>query len=304
MPADPAGVSVVVLSFNRPRLLREALTSLQRQSRPPADVIVIDNYSPASAEVAAIVHQFPGYRLVANPENLGFTGGMNEGLGLASQPFIYLTEDDVVLDPDCLEALVRHAQRAPGRGLLSGVMVDAERDTILSAGGTVTLGRVYRQDIVAQGEPVTRPFGAPYQVNYIPGAMMFAHRDVWRRLGGFREDFFVYSEDAELCLRARRAGYQITVVPAARVRHLGSGDGTSEVVQFHKHKNFFALYLLHARPLVLPEFFLRYALLGFLRTRGDGSRAVLRRALAWNLKNLPTLLRDRGRLRPSTARRW
>src|SRR5262249_42003352 len=152
---------------------------------------------------------------LASEMNRGFTGGMNLGLAHAAGRWVFLTEDDVILEPDCLARLVEYAERDPPAGLVSGIMVDAESGTILSAGGSIRLEGVYRQEIVARGEKNHGQFAAPYDVSYIPGAMMFARRDVWQALGGFRDDFFVYYEDAELCFRASRAGYRITIVPAA-----------------------------------------------------------------------------------------
>jgi GT2 family glycosyltransferase len=130
--------------------------------------------------------------------------------------------------------------------------------------------------------------------------MMLARREVWQALGGFRDDFFIYGEDTDLCFRAGRAGYRITVVPAARVRHLpGAGGPPSELTEFHKLKNFFALYLLHARWSVWPGFFLRYVLLDAVRTHGARGR-LLRKALGWNARNLRRLLADRGAVRART----
>jgi N-acetylglucosaminyl-diphospho-decaprenol L-rhamnosyltransferase len=303
MGADRARVSVVVLSYNRPRLLAKALASIRVQSRAPAEVLVVDNRSAASGAIEQVVREFPGYVLIRNADNLGFSGGMNTGLARTTAPYVHLTEDDVVLDSGCLDALATYAEDHPGCGLLSGIMLDADRQTILSAGGIVRLGGIYRQDIIAQGEPGTRAFSQPYDVQYIPGAMMFARSDVWQALGGFREDFFVYSEDADLCFRARKGGYPITVVPAARVSHFPAAAGVlPETLIYHKQKNFFALYLLHASPRVLPEFFVRYVALGLIGRRSDGTRRALCKALAWNLRNMGTLLRDRGRVRLSTAR--
>ena len=300
MAGSLPGISVVVLSYNRPGHLAQALASVRAQTIRPDEVIVVDNHSPASEEIARVVQGFPDFTFVAHGANRGFAAGMNSGLSRATQPWVYLTEDDVVLAPDAIERLLSYAAHQPGAGLASGLMVDAASDRILSAGGAVRLDGVYRMTVTGRGEPAAGRFAQPFDTEYVPGAMILASREVWRALGGFREDFFAYGEDSDLSLRAARAGYRITVVPAARVRHLpagGGGGGPSAVVEYHKLKNFFALYLLHARIAVWPEFLIRYVVLGAFRTPG----AVFWRALAWNFRNLGRLLRDRGRTRPSTA---
>jgi len=226
---------------------------------------------------------------------------MNAGIVRARQPYIYLTEDDVVLEPDCLAQLFEFAEQTRNAGLISGLMIDSTSGTILSAGGSLRLAGVFGMTIIGRGQPAPASLGDPLDVEYIPGAMMFAHRDIWQALGGFREDFFLYHEDSDLCLRARLAGYRISVVPAARVLHLPETGNrpSSELVQFHKLKNLFSLYLLHAPLRAWPEFVLRHVILGAVRSRS--SPRAFWKALAWNARQLGTLLRDRGRIRPSTA---
>jgi len=293
-------VSVVVLSHDRPGQLAQALESISHQTLKPAEVLVVDNRGAASGEIAAVVQRCPGFRLVANPLNSGFTGGMNLGIRLASAEYLFLTEDDIVLAPDCLAQLRDEAGRR-GPGILTGVMVDAGRHTILYAGGSLELGVRYRHDLIARGEAGLDHL-RPYETGYVTGAMIFAPRAVFDRLGGFRDDFFLYQEDCEFSLRAAKAGFPITVVPAAREEHLpGLPGSVPDFVEYHKIKNLVALYLLHADLSVLPAFFVRYALLPLLFPARHQTRRVILRALSWDLRHLPRLLKDRGRIRPSVA---
>ena len=76
-------VSVVVLSYNRPVALQRALVSVVHQTYPNLEVLVVDNLSVSSEEIARIVSRFPAIRLISHPCNLGFTGGMNSGIRAA-----------------------------------------------------------------------------------------------------------------------------------------------------------------------------------------------------------------------------
>jgi GT2 family glycosyltransferase len=142
-------------------------------------------------------------------------------------------------------------------------------------------------------------------VTYVAGSSIFARADFLRRVGGFREEFFMYVEDVELCARVARAGRRITVVPDARVYHIEPAEETGRAahLELQKLKNFFALYLLHAPRRVLPEFFLRYAALGTLRAAlGQGGKARTRlRALWWVLRRARSLRRE-GRLQEQGRR--
>src|SRR5712671_1934828 len=95
---DQSLVSIVVLSYARPQLLKQSLDSLVRQSYQPLEIIAVDNRSSRSEEIAKVVEQYPAVRLVANNENLGFAGGMNKGMLEARGRYVYLTEDDVIVD--------------------------------------------------------------------------------------------------------------------------------------------------------------------------------------------------------------
>src|SRR5580698_4396424 len=132
-------VSVVLLSYARPHFLAEALDSVVHQSYSTQEILVVDNPSDASPAIAAIVRRYPHVKLIQNAENLGFATGMNVGMQIASGDYIYLTEDDVVLEPDCVRELVQHALAEPGLGLVSGLMYNKREGTILSAGGRLIL---------------------------------------------------------------------------------------------------------------------------------------------------------------------
>ena len=115
--ADQPLVSAVVLSYARPELLKLALDSLVCQSYHPLEIILVDNKSRASDEIVKLVGQYPSVRLMANSQNLGFAGGMNKGIQAARGVYVYLTEDDVIVDENCIATLVAHMETRPATGL-------------------------------------------------------------------------------------------------------------------------------------------------------------------------------------------
>lgn len=253
------GVSIVVLSYNRPGYLREALASIAAQTHSPAEVLVVDNASPRQAEVEEVVRGFPAFRWVPQATNLGFTGGMNAGLRQSRCDYVLLTEDDIVLEPQALEVLVAHAQANPGHALLGGMMLNRGSRTVRCVGGEVKLGAQFQVRINGWNTPDDGRFVEPFPVGYIPGAFLFASRPTWSALGGFRELYFMYQEDVDLCLRLRRAGWPIVIVPKARIWHFepGSGADVPRWLEALKVRNLFRLYILNAPPRVLPGFLFR-----------------------------------------------
>jgi GT2 family glycosyltransferase len=269
-------VTIVVLSHNRPVLLQKALRSIAEQTCPDCEVLVVDNASSSSARIRDVVRGFDGVRLLANPTNRGFTGGMNQGLAEARGEFIYLTEDDIEVERDCVATLIEYLEGHPDVALAGPVMWNRRSLTIRCAGGSFSLGPVYRMDVTGAGA-IDLPDTAPFQTMYIPGAMIAARTATLRTLGGFRSDFFMYSEDVELCARVAQCGWKMAIVPAARVFHHEPPDDVEPpAISFHKQKNLAALYMLHAPMKVLPAFFARYLIV-------DGGRRLLR-----NRATLPT----------------
>ena len=297
MTADGPLLSLVVLSYDRPDYLRQALAALEAQGVASREIVVVDNHSPSSGAVADVVAGFPDVRLLALPTNLGFTGGMNAGIAEATGRYVLLTEDDIVLEPGCLEAFLESSRMAGDRALLTGVMLDDGTRRIRCAGGEIALGPPFRMRVIGVGEDLAAVRDAPYQVSFAPGALLFFPRDALRALGGFRTEYFMYFEDVELCLRARRLGIPITVVPSARVVHLPASAGlASPQIEYHKIKNLLATYLLHAPLSALPSVIGRYVLLETVRRLSAQPRqfTTFLRACGWACAHAPGLLRARG----------
>jgi GT2 family glycosyltransferase len=294
--------SIILLSFARPAMLAESLrAAVAQRFDAPFEIIVVDNESGASGEIEALVatHAAAGgaIRHVRTGENCGFAGGMNRGLREARGALVLMTEDDMVLEPDALAQFARAHERHETPALFSGVIRDRDSGRIWYAGGDLSLDSVLRLELSHRG---ATDFEAPddYPTGYLTGALVFAPASLLRELGGYREDYFMYSEDVELCLRARRRDVGLHVVRDALAWHFTpSAASQSPVVEYHKIKNLLSTCLLHSPAASLPMALARYAVADTLRAairrRGLGLRL---RALAWLAWNTPRLLRDRWRM--------
>ena len=291
-------VSVIVLSYKRPQFLAAALDSIRSQSYLAVEVIVVDNNSAESAEIERLVRGYSGVKLVMNAVNLGYTGGMNAGLIAASGEYVHFTTDDVQLERDCLEHLVKYDQAHSVIGLLGGTLLTEDRETICCAGGEFALDAVYHRKNFGEGEKDIGQFACPFEVSCIDGAMIFGRTEFLRALGGFRSEFFVYSDSIELSARVHKVAGRIVIVPKAKAYvHNAPHAFTDERLSFHRTKNLYAMYLLHARWRVLPEFFLRYGLIVPLRSMYANRKMAwpLVRAWAWFLFRAPSLVYERVR---------
>ena len=291
-------VSIVLVSYNRPQYLASAIETALAQTWPNVELIVVDNRSPASDRIAHIVARYPAVRAIVHSDNRGFTGGMNTGIAAARGRYVYLTEDDIEMDPRCIASLVDYLEAHAAVGLAGPIMLNRGSGTIRCAGGHFELGGVYRMTIVGANEAVTpSDVAEPYHVMYLPGATMMARLELLRDLHGFRDDFFMYVEDVELCTRVLKRGQSIVVVPQARVFHHEPDAGVAPGLEFHKMKNLSALYFMHAPLRVVPAFVLRYGVLAGVRALGGGSHRIGShlKAWAWTIARGPRLLAERFR---------
>lgn len=300
-------VSVIVLSHNRPQFLDRALDSLRQQSYHDIEITVVDNHSPSSSTVASLVARYPEVKLLALASNSGYTGGMNAGIRLARGEYIYLTEDDVVCDPACIEHLVAFMQKHLEVGIASGIMYNKGSGTVRCAGGFVSLDRVFKMTVLGAGAAETHALH-PYQVNFVPGAMLFARASLMHELQGFRPSYFMYFEDVELCLRVQSLGVAIAIIPQARCFHWEpQAVEWSATIEYHKLKNFVSTYVLHASSTALPGFIARYFLADLAQASGHAPQRLgpLLRAWFYVFCNMAPLLKERRRCacHARTARR-
>lgn len=261
--------AVVVVNYGAAHLLEANLAALGHDERYA--VVVVDNHS--SDEERARVERLAadrGWELVAQ-ENRGFGAGMNAGVGRAlglGAGSVVLLNPDVTLERGVLTALLDHVRDRP-----DDVVAPAQERPDGRPGfarGTLDL----RTGFTRTREPLD-----PRQETWLSGACLAVSADLWSRLGGFAEEYFMYWEDLELCHRARRAGARLVVREDLVVRHdVGGTQGTGKSLLYHyfncRNRLLFARRNLPRRAvarwvLATP----RYARRVLLR---DGRRAALR----------------------------
>lgn len=204
-------VSVVVVVHHRDPALRRCLDSVLASSGVAIEVLVVAN----GDDVRDLVPADARVRL-ERTENRGFSAGCHAGVRLARGDVLVFLNPDTVVAPGALAAFVG-ALDDPEVGIASGrVRLAQEPDRLNAAGVAVHflgLGWARRcgepVDASARPEPVAAP----------SGAAMAMRREVWDRLGGLTEAYFLYHEDAELGIRCWLAGLRVLCVPAADVLH-------------------------------------------------------------------------------------
>ena len=310
---DRAVLDVVIVNWNGGALLRACLASLASvQEAATVQVIVVDNASQDGSADGLPALPRP-LRLIRNAENRGFGRACDQGAAAGDAPAILFLNPDTQVAPDALR-LARDALTAdPRTGIVGARLVDPDGRTTRSCARAPTglglLGRALALDRLGLVRPhflVEWDHADDRAVGQVMGAFLMIRRDLFAALDGFDPRFFVYWEDADLCTRARAAGFSVRHVAGAVAHHVGQGTTRqvrarrlfyflrSQILYAHKHHGRAAALALTAASFC-AQVPLRLALALARRSAAEAAE-VLRAAglLAAALPGLaPKLLRGR-----------
>jgi N-acetylglucosaminyl-diphospho-decaprenol L-rhamnosyltransferase len=232
-------LSVVIVSYNTCDLLRECLGSVFRETTEPNfEVIVVDNQS-ADGSAEMVASEYPTVRLLRPGANLGFARACNAAVRKSRGAWILLLNPDTIVHDRALERLLEFGRSHLEAGICGGRTLRPEgavdpsscwaRPTLWSMACYATgLTTIFRRSRVFDPESMGRwDRDSIRRVDIVTGCLLLSSRDVWDVLGGFDERFFMYGEDADLCLRAAAAGYRPQITPGAEVTHVvGAASAT------------------------------------------------------------------------------
>jgi N-acetylglucosaminyl-diphospho-decaprenol L-rhamnosyltransferase len=229
--------SVIVLNYNGRAWLEPCLGALTTQSGAPSfEVLLVDNGS-TDGSIGFAAARFPSFRIVDNERNLGFAAGNNAAARAARGEILVFLNNDTVPASDWLARLHFAMLDPPGRTLVTSRLVLLDRPgTIDSAGdGYLRAGGAFKRGHGADAAA----YAASGEVFGACGAAFAIERQLFERLGGFDEDFFMVYEDVDLSYRARLAGHTCWYAADAVVRHAGSATlGTmSSAAVLHGQRN-------------------------------------------------------------------
>jgi len=311
------GVSVIIVNWNTRDMVLELLGGLSVApvvSGHELELIVVDNDS-SDGSVEAIRRDFPAVKVISQNENRGFAGGVNPGIKVATQPLVLLLNSDAKTSRASIEESAQYLADHPEVGVLGPRILNPDRSPQSSAWrdpsllwmalSVVGLNRLRPLNFERYCEKV---FDEPVETDCVCGCAMLIRRDLLLELGGLDEDYFMYFEETDLCVRARRLGSHVHHGPVGEFVH--EDAGTSKTVRLRSYLDFqrsqVLFYLKHhgipaaiaARGLLVLGAALRLPPLAALSLRSDRARMQLK--THW--KTLGWLLDPSGGLVPDVDR--
>jgi N-acetylglucosaminyl-diphospho-decaprenol L-rhamnosyltransferase len=293
-------VSVLIVAWNSSAELRRTLPPLLAELREGDELIVVDNDSPDDS--AAVARGLaPAARIVAMGRNRGFAGGADVGASAATGDLLVILNPDAMPLPGWGEAIRRPWLEGRGWSAWQGLVAGAEATTINSAGNPVHFTGIVWAGM--HDEPLAAAPG-PSPVTAASGACLAVPLEVWRRLGGFAERFFMYHEDVDLSLRLRLAGETVGIEPRAVVAHdyefTASAGNKWRWLERNRLATLVRVYPGTLLALLAPALLATEAVLLLTSVAGGWGGQKLRsdaEVLAW----LPRLLRERRAIQRTRA---
>lgn len=283
-------IVIVLLNYQTPDLVIQCMESLKPEIDDlDAICCVVDNHSQdeSVSTISAWIDKNDAstkFRVIASPENGGFSAGNNYGIKNNEADYYLLLNSDTFIRPGAIKTLLETANAKREVGLLmprlewpdgraqkSCFRNHTPYSELIASAGTGLITRLFQKYVIAI--PVSDVLSYPPWASF---ACVLIRREVIDQIGMLDEGYFMYFEDADFCFFARQAGWEIANVPAARIVHLRGGS--SSVKSSFKHKSRVPAYYMAARS--------RY----FYRV---GGRAYLTMAnLAWYIGRFASKMRE------------
>jgi len=254
-------VFIIVLHYGNPDDTKKCLKSLENLDYDNFKVVVVDNGTGDKLKIEncklKIVWLF-------NQTNLGFAGGNNIGIKQAIEKaadYVLLLNNDTVVDRNFLKKLVEVGESDKKAGILGPIIYEYQSDKIHFAGGKInwlyTKG-IHNQNLESRIKNL--------ECDYITGCCLLIKRRVIDKIGLMPEEYFLYLEDVDWCLKARKVGYKCVLVPSAKIWHKVSASAKAESFSYiyYHYRNGLLLAKRHA-PLVIKILAYFISFLGYIK---------------------------------------
>lgn len=223
-------VSIIIVNWNSEEYLLRCIPSIHSWTREVSfEIIVVDNASP-SGGADHIKQRFPEIKLIKSGRNLGFAGANNLGVRHSSGDYLLFLNPDTVLNSPAIDTIIGEAHALPDAGVVGCKLLNA--DLSVQTSSIMSFPRIWNSLVKVEylrlrwpklfGIGILFSAGTRFaEVEAVSGACMALPRKVFEQLGGFSEEYFMYSEDLDLCWQAVRAGLKNYCCGSVHIVHYG-----------------------------------------------------------------------------------
>lgn len=244
-------IYIVVLTYNSEKYINRLLASI-KHNFPLDQVIIVDNNSSDNT-VSIIESQYPSIILIASKTNDGYGLGNNKGISLALEhnaEYIFIINPDVVLSKTIYKDLCKIFDTDRSIGIVGSTIID-EKGMIWSQGGVIDSMR-YSGGLINLGVSQKDKKKGMIDVDYVSGTALMVKSEVFKKIGLFSKDYFLYYEDVDFSQRAKKTGFRLVINQYATVIHYASSSvgKNSPIMQYYMARNHL-LFLEKFAPLFI-----------------------------------------------------
>lgn len=234
-------VSVIIVNYNSREYLAQNLVQLFASPKPAfldTEVIIVDNHSQ-DGSVEFVRAKFPEAIVLAQESNLGFGAGCNRGSKQATGEYLYFLNPDAQTTWEDIGHAVKYLAQNKEAGIVGSAIADWAGQPQGSFGyepsfsseisESLYLGRLGGGRVIWPRFYNRRLFTEKHAADWVGGAGMAVRKNLYERLNGFDEKFFLYFEDVDLCVRLRQIGYKVMYLPVSKVRHYQGASADSNI---------------------------------------------------------------------------
>ncbi len=251
-------LSIIIVNYNAEKLLQRCLMSVYAETkRVPFDIWVVDNNSKDTS-VSMIRRNFPLVNLIENKENIGFARANNQAIAKCTGDYILILNPDTLILQNVLEKIVNFMGENPTVGICGCKVLNEDRTLQLACRRSIPtpgvaffrltgLSKLFpNSKIMAKYNLTYLGPDQPHEVDAVSGAFLMIRRKVVDNIGKLDERFFMYGEELDWCLRAKKAGWKVIYYPNAEIIHYkgecSKSNSRKATFEFYR-----SMYLFHKK---------------------------------------------------------
>jgi GT2 family glycosyltransferase len=215
-------LTISIVTANNKELILDCLRSIYRTIEDLAiEVYVVINASADDSE-ETIRREFPNVKLIVNQDKLGFTNNHNMVMRRAKGKYILVLNDDTIILKEALLKMVDFMEHAPETGIIGSKLLNPDGSLQWSCGWSINYKvEMFKVGVLRSLLPFIKDkhYGHTREVLWVSGACLMVRKEVVRRVGLFDENFIIYFEDGDLCMRVNQAGWKVVFFPQAEIIH-------------------------------------------------------------------------------------
>ena len=226
-------VSVIIVNYNHKYFPKLAVEALEKSKGDfEMEIIVVDNASndPESLGFLENASNQKRITLIKSPKNVGFGKGNNLGAKIATGDYLFIHNPDVTVKPESIQKMVEYMEQHKDIGILGPQLVYSSGKIQESCRRHMSFWDLVLKRTFLGKLPPFRKRVEQYlmedfdhttvqEVDTLTGAAMFIPRDVWEKVGGFDDRYFLFMEDLDLCRMVHKAGHRVVYYPEVQIEH-------------------------------------------------------------------------------------